>query len=72
MLKTVPALRSASHVVELAIETLQIELPAVPPTVNEKRATESKAKQEAVSAGRLEKIAKRGKPSPEDDAVGRM
>ena len=71
-LKSVPALRSASQIVELAIETLQKELPSAPPTVNEKRGAESKAKQEAVSAGRLEKIAKRGKPSPEDDVVGRM
>ena len=71
-LKSVPALRSAIQIVELAIETLQRELPSPPPTVNEKRGAESKAKQEAVSAGRLDKISKRGKPSAEDDAVGRL
>merc|ERR1711871_703068 len=71
-LKSVPALRSASQIVELAIETLQRELPDAPPTVNEKRAAESEAKRESVSAARLDKIATRGKPTADDDSVGRL
>ena len=71
-LKSVPALRGAAQIVELAIETLQKELPEAPSTVSEKRASDSKAKQEAVSAGRLDQIAKRGQPTPEDDSVGRL
>ena len=71
-LKSVPALRSASQIVELAIETLQRELPDAPPSVNEKRAAESEAKRESVSAARLNKIATRGKPTPDDDSVGRL
>lgn len=71
-LKSVPALRSASQIVELAIETLQRELPDAPPTVNEKRAADSETKREAVSAARLDKITTRGKPTPDDDSVGRL
>ena len=71
-LKAIPALRGASQIVELAIETLKMELPPVPPTVTEKKGAESKAKQQAVSAGRLEKISKRGSPTAEEDSVGRL
>jgi hypothetical protein len=71
-LKAVPALRGAAQIVELAIETLVMELPPIPQTVTEKKGAESKSKQQAVSAGRLEKIAKRGSPSESDDSVGRM
>ena len=71
-MKAVPALRGAAQIVELAIETLVMELPPIPQTVTEKKGAESKSKQQAVSAGRLEKIAKRGSPSESDDSVGRM
>mgnify|MGYP006078937053 CR=1 FL=1 len=36
----------------------------------EKRSGESKVKQEAVSAGRLDKISKRGKPASEIAEIG--
>ena len=73
-LKTVSALRGASQIIELAIETLKMELPPPPPSVNEMRRSESLAKQQLVSQGRLEGIKNRGKPKSDSDdtGVGRM
>ena len=71
-LKSVPALRGASQIVDLAVETLRRELPPAPPAVNDIRREESKGKREAISAGRLDKIRNRGKPTEEGDAVGRL
>lgn len=75
LLTNVAALRGASQIVELAVETLKKELPAMPPTVAEIRAFESKAKSEMISKMKLDGIRNRGKPAePTDvsDTVGRM
>lgn len=73
ILKSVAALRGASQIIELAIETLKAELPPPPPSVNELRRSESKQKQQLVSQIRLDAIKNRGKPQGnEDDVVGRL
>jgi hypothetical protein len=73
ILKSVAALRGASQIIELAIETLKAELPPPPPSVNEMRRAESKQKQQLVSQVRLDAIKNRGKPKgSEDDGVGRL
>jgi hypothetical protein len=73
ILKSVAALRGASQIIELAIETLKAELPPPPPSVNELRRSESKQKQQLVSQIRLDAIKNRGKPQgSEDDGVGRL
>lgn len=73
ILKSVAALRGASQIIELAIETLKAELPPPPPSVNEMRRAESKEKQQLVSQMRLDAINNRGKPQgTEDDGVGRL
>jgi len=69
LLKSLPALRGASQVIELAIETLKKELPPVPPSVNDARRSESLAKQQAVSQLRLDAIRNRGQPSSEGESV---
>ena len=69
-LKSVSALRGASQIIELAIETLKMELPPPPPSVNEMRRSESLAKQQLVSQGRLEGIKNRGKPKSDSDDTG--
>ena len=67
------ALRGATQIINLAIETLQKELPPVPPTPQELRMTESQAKQEVVTQLRLNAIRNRGKPvSTTDNTVGRL
>jgi len=73
-LKTITALRGASQIIELAIDTLRMELPPKPPSVNELRRSESLAKQQLVSQARLEGIKNRGKPksNDEDSGVGRL
>jgi hypothetical protein len=73
VMTAVPALRGASQIVKVAVETLKKELPPAPPTVNDIRRDESKAKREAISAGRLDSIKNRGKPSADGgSAVGRL
>lgn len=76
LMKNVPALRGAAQIVEIAIETLQRELPPAPPSVNDIRLSESKGKRESISAGRLDKIKSRGQPdgvtTGSDNGVGRM
>jgi hypothetical protein len=73
LMTSLPALRGASQIVKVAMETLKKELPPAPPSVNEIRRDESKAKREAISAGRLDSIKNRGKPSSDGgSAVGRM
>lgn len=72
LLKSIPALRGASQIIELAIDTLKQELPQPPPSVNEIRRTESSALKEAVSEKRLKAIQNRGKPTEEEDPVGKM
>ena len=72
-LLTQQALRGASQIIELAIETLKAELPPPPPSVNEIRRTESLAKQQLVSQSRLDNIRNRGKPkSDEESVVGKI
>ena len=72
-LRNVPALRGASQIIELAVETLEKELPPAPPSVNELRLMESTAKKEAVSASRLQGIRNRGKPKDnESSTVGKL
>lgn len=72
-MKSVPALRGAAQIVDLAIETLKKELPPAPPSVNDLRREESRSKREVISTGRLDKIKNRGKPTDEGASpVGRM
>eukprot|EP01041_Mallomonas_annulata_P000183 gene183-314_t len=67
------ALRGASQILELAIETLQRELPPPPPTIAELRATESASKQQAVAKMKLAAIRNRNQPkAPEESVVGRL
>ena len=74
LLKSVPALRGAKQIIELAVETLNRELPPPPPTVAELRATESAAKQEMVREMRFAAMRTRGKPASgnQDTSVGRL
>jgi hypothetical protein len=73
LMTAVPALRGASQIVKVAVDTLKKELPPAPPSVNDIRRDESKAKREAISAGRLDSIKNRGKPSADGgSAVGRL
>jgi len=73
ILKSVAALRGASQIIELAIDTLKAELPPPPPSVNDIRRAESKQKQQLVSQMRLDAIKNRGKPQgSDDDNVGRI
>lgn len=73
MLKSIAALRGAKQILELAIETLQRELPPPPPTVNELRAAESAAKVAAVAKLKLQAIRNRNQPrSFEESYVGRL
>lgn len=62
-------MRGASQIVDLAIETLNQELPPPPPTVSEARRLESLAKKEEISKARLESIRNRGQPSAEGESV---
>lgn len=71
-IKSVAALRGASQIIELAIETLRAELPPPPPSVNELRRAESTAKREGISKERLDRIRNRGKPAEEENVVGRF
>jgi len=73
MLKSITALRGASQILELAIETLQRELPPPPPTVSEMRSAESAAKQAAVAKMKLAALRNRNQPKKaEESVVGRM
>ena len=73
LMKSIPALRGAAQIVEIAIETLKRELPPAPPSPNEIRGEESKMRRESIGAGRINKIKQRGAPSGnEDSGVGRM
>lgn len=72
ILKDIPALRGASQIIALAVETLEQELPRQPPSVNEIRRTESSARKEAVSEMRLRAIQNRGKPTEDENPVGRL
>merc|ERR1711998_165738 len=72
ILKSIPALRGASQIIELAIDTLKQELPQPPPSVNEIRRSESTARKDAVSDMRLKAIQNRGKPAEEPNPVGKM
>merc|ERR1712167_506941 len=53
LLEEVAALRGASQIINLAIKTLEQELPPKPPTVAELRRSESASKQALVSSLRL-------------------
>ena len=72
MLKNIPALRGASQIIELAVETLEQELPQQPPSVNDIRRTESSTKKEKVSEMRLQAIQNRGKPTENNNPVGKL
>ena len=72
VLRIIPALRGASQIIEMAIDTLKQELPQPPPPVNEIRRTESSAKKEAVSEMRLQAIQNRGKPIDDENPVGKL
>lgn len=72
VLKDVPALRGAAQIIQVAVETLNKELPPAPLSVTQMRGKESSEKREAISAGRLDAIKKRGKPTSEGTSVGRM
>jgi hypothetical protein len=64
----------ANQIVSLAIETLRKELPPAPPSVTELRRAESSAKQQLVSAAKLDRTRNRGKPFEEEGEgpVGRL
>lgn len=62
----------ANQIIQLAIETLRKELPPQPPSVNELRRSESLAKQQLVSAARLEATRNRGKPFSEGAGGGKV
>ena len=73
MLLHVTALRGANQIIELAVSTLQNELPSAPPSVEEMKRTESASKQAMVSSMRLEALRKRGQPKADaEDSVGRL
>jgi hypothetical protein len=68
------ALRGASQIIDLAIETLRKDLPPPPPSPSELRQTESQAKQDVVTKLRLAAIRNRGKPisTTDNNTVGRL
>lgn len=67
------ALRSAAQIVELAIETLQLELPRPPPSPREQRMAESQEKAKAISEKKLQDLKNRGRPFQEGESVvGRL
>jgi len=67
------ALRGASQILELAIDTLQAELPPPPPTVREMKSNESSARREEVSKMRLQAIRSRNQPKQiGESVVGRL
>jgi len=73
LLKSITALRGASQILELAIETLQRELPPPPPSVQELRSAETSAKQAAVAKMKLAALRNRNQPkAPSESIVGRM
>jgi hypothetical protein len=73
MLLNVTALRGASQIIELAVKTINNELPPAPPTVDELRRTESASMQAMVSSMRLDALKKRGEPKTDaQDSVVRV
>ena len=72
ILKSIPALRGASQIIELAAETLEQELPQQPPSVNDIRRTESSTMKEKVSEMRLQAIQNRGKATENNNPVGKL
>lgn len=73
MLKNVTALRGATQIIELAIETLRKELPPPPPKPQEIRLRESKESQRKMNDLRLGKIRNRLTPfAGKEEAVGRL
>jgi len=75
LLKSVSALRGTSQIVEVAIETLQKELPPMPPSVREMRGFESKTQQEMRRQMKLDATRNRGKTTaqmPVDSKVGKL
>lgn len=75
LLLSVSALRGAKQILQVAIETLQMELPPMPPSVRELKAFESKSQQEMRKKINLDATRNRGKPASQVGAgskVGRL
>jgi hypothetical protein len=73
MLKNVAALRGATQIIELAIETLSKKLPPVPPKPQEMRLKESMDAQKRMNELRLSQIRNRMTPfAGKEETVGRL